>query len=83
MEEPEVEEKRETVSEFLIRLMGEFSDDEPVDIVVAYVTNSTKTWCAHNDVEFCRAVTMLECAKSGLIRDREQEIEDEEDQEDD
>ena len=77
MEEPEVEEKRETSSEFLIRTMERFSEDEPVDMIITYVTNSGKTWCETNDVEFYRAVAMLECAKSALVAYGQQEADEE------
>lgn len=68
MSDTNAEEKIETSTEFLIRMMERFSVDEPVDMIITYVTRSEKTWCETNHVEFYRAVAMLECAKQALIK---------------
>ncbi len=67
MSDIKAEEKRETSTELLIRVTEYFSDDEPVDVIVCYVTETGKLWVQDNGVDQLKAVGMLDTAKQGFF----------------
>ena len=57
--------KRETATDCLIRTMGDFSQDEPTDVIICYKTEKGKVWISDNDVDELQAIGMMNCGIIG------------------
>jgi hypothetical protein len=73
--------KPETASEMLIRVLGEFSKDEPVDAIICWTTEGKRLGYHRTSMDDYKAIGMLEVAKTIITDDTENEDDNDQDEE--
>ena len=72
---------RETPTELLIRVLGEFSNEEPKDVIVCWTTERPRVWTTRTNMDDLRAIGILETAKTTITDEMGDDDDDEGEQE--